>query len=379
MKIAMVSWEYPPQFSGGLGIHCQAITHELTTMGIDIDFYLPAFKKVEFHAPEGMNIYHVQMNHPFSHSSYSGSVIWDSVMHFRRRLEEEFDSEGIDIIHAHDWMGVLSATPIAKKYKIPLVWTVHSTEYDRSAGKPLHPAIFNVEQEALGIVKHTIAVSKRTKQILIDLYHADPNRVTTIYNGIDISSFEQMANRDYQKNDGYILFLGRVTGQKAPDVFLEAARLVLAEQKNVRFMIAGDGDLLNKLRLTAQRWKIDDRVEFTGSVFGDQLLECYKNALLYVLPARSEPFGITVLEAMAAGIPTIISTTTGAGEIVENVHVIEPNQPKELAKVILTLLNDEKLRQTLGQKGAQEARKWSWKQVANQTRSIYLNVLDKTQ
>jgi glycosyltransferase involved in cell wall biosynthesis len=379
MKTAMVSWEYPPQFSGGLGIHCQAITHELTKMGIEIDFYLPVIKKAKFDTPEGMTIHPVHMNQPFSHSSYLGNAIWDSVMQFKKRLEEVFHPEGIDLIHAHDWMGVFAATPIAQKYKIPLIWTVHSTEYDRSAGKSLHPAIFAVEQEALGAVKHTIAVSKRTKQILIDRYHADSDHITAIYNGIDISAYGQMAaNRDYKKTDGYVLFLGRVTGQKAPDVFLEAARLVLAERKNVRFMIAGNGDMLNKLRLLAQRWKIDDCVEFTGSVFGDQLFECYKNALLYVLPARSEPFGITVLEAMAAGIPTIISSTTGAGEIVKNVQVIEPNQPKELADAILALLNDEKRRQTLGQKGAQEARKWSWKRVADQIRSVYLKILNST-
>jgi glycogen synthase len=374
MKIAMISWEYPPQFSGGLGTHCQAVVHELTKIGVHIDFYLPTLKKVEFNTPNGMNIHQIKMKHSFLNDSYLGNVMWDSVMEFRLRLEKVFQPEGIELIHAHDWMGVFAATAISQKYKIPLIWTVHSTESDRAAGKPLHPAILTIEREALGMVNHTIVVSQRTKQILISHYCADPNHVTTIYNGIDISSFEQMTNRDYQKTDGYILYLGRVTGQKAPDVFLEAARLVLAERINTRFMIAGDGDLLHKLRLSAQRWKIDDRVEFTGSVFGDRLLECYKNALLYVLPARSEPFGITVLEAMAAGIPTIISTTTGVGEIVKNVHFIKPNHPRELATAILTLLNDGNLRQILGQKGAQEVQKLSWEQVAAETYSLYLKL-----
>jgi glycosyltransferase involved in cell wall biosynthesis len=185
-----------------------------------------------------------------------------------------------------------------------------------------------------------------------------------------------MASRDYQSTEGYVLFLGRVTRQKAPDDFLEAAKLVLEERNNVRFMIAGDGDLLNKLRLKARRLKIQDRIKFTGNVLSEELLECYKEAVLYVLPARSEPFGITVLEAMAAGIPTIITSTTGVGEIIQNVHVIEPNQPKELAKAIIHLLNNPELRASLGQNGALEAKSWSWKKAAEETHRLYQSLLD---
>jgi glycogen synthase len=123
--------------------------------------------------------------------------------------------------------------------------------------------------------------------------------------------------------------------------------------------------------------KINDRVEFTGKVFGKKLLDCYQNAIMFVLPARSEPFGLTVLEAMAAGLPTIISSTTGVGEIIENVSVIEPNQPKQLAKAIIQLLDNAELRKELGEKGATEAKKWSWKHVAAETRLLYEKVLNK--
>lgn len=378
MKVAMISWEYPPQFSGGLGIHCRAITREMTSIGIGVEFYLPGFKILQFDTPDNMNIHHVQMGKEFSENVYLGSVIWDSVKDFKIRLENAFEPAGIDIIHAHDWMGFFAARGIAEKYKIPIIWTVHSTEYDRAAGKPLNPAIFAIEEEAIDFVQHTIAVSKRTQQILIEHYAAKPENISIIYNGIDVSSFQEMASRDYQNTDGPILFLGRLTGQKAPDDFLKAASLILAERKDVRFMIAGNGDLLHKLRLKTRRMKIYDHVEFTGSVEGERLLECYKKALLFVLPARSEPFGLTVLEAMAAGIPTIISSATGVGEIVENVYVVNPNDPNDLAKAIIKLLDDPVLRQTLGQKGAQEARKWSWKQVASETHQLYLKSIYST-
>lgn len=377
MRVAMISWEYPPQFSGGLGVHCQALVRELTSIGVLIELYLPAFKEIEFETTDGMIIQHVQLSKPFTDSSYIGSGIWDSVLDFRNRLSEVFQPDGIELIHAHDWMGAFAAAEIAKKYDIPLIWTVHSTEYDRAAGKPHNPEIVHIEQDALLTACHTISVSQRTKKILIDHYQTNPEKITAIYNGIDISLFEQMANRNYHQTDGVILFLGRITGQKAPDDFLKAAQLVLSERPNARFMLAGEGDLLNKLRLRARRLKINDRVEFTGKVFGKKMLDCYQNAIMFVLPARSEPFGLTVLEAMAAGLPTIISSTTGVGEIIENVSVIEPNQPNQLAKAIIQLLDNAELRKELGEKGAAEAKKWSWKHVAAETRHLYEKVLNK--
>ena len=370
----MVSWEYPPQFSGGLGIHCQEIVKALTSIGVHIDFYLPAFKTENFEIPQKVTMYHVETKMATSSNSYHGSEIWEAVKEFRTRLEEMFNPKGIDIIHAHDWMGVYAATPIAKRYKIPLVWTVHSTEYDRAAGMPVHPGILAIEQEALENVDHTITVSERMKQNLILLYNADPNKITVIYNGINTARFDEIRRRDYQSTEGYILFLGRITGQKGPEDFLEAARIVLAERDDVRFMIAGDGDLLYSLRRRAKRWKISNFVEFTGSVFDEKLVDCYKNALLFVLPAVSEPFGLTVLEAMASGIPTIISTTTGAGEVVNYVKKVEPKQPNQLAQAIITLLNNPQLRKTLGEEGSKEAHQLSWENIADQTRSLYLQL-----
>jgi glycogen synthase len=378
MRVAMISWEYPPQFSGGLGVHCQALVPELTSIGVYIELYLPSFQEIEFETIDGMVIHHVKLGKPFMDSSYIGSVIWDSVLDFRNRLAEVFQPDGIDLIHAHDWMGAFAAADIAKKYDIPLIWTVHSTEYDRAAGKPHNPEIVHIEQDALLNASHTISVSQRTKKILIEQYQTNPEKITVIYNGIDSSLFEQMASRNYQETDGPILFLGRITGQKAPDDFLKAAQLVLSERPNARFMLAGEGDLLNKLRLRARRLKINDRVQFTGRVFGKKMLDCYRNAIMFVLPARSEPFGLTVLEAMAAGLPTIISSSTGVGEIIENVSVIEPNEPKQLANAIIELLDNADLRKELGEKGAAEAKKCSWKNVAAETRLLYETVLSKS-
>ncbi|MEX2460165.1 MAG: glycosyltransferase family 4 protein [Paenibacillaceae bacterium] len=380
MKIAMIGWEYPPQYSGGLGIHCKAIVRELTGMGVLVDFYLPSLpNKIPIEIPERMTLYSVEIEHSNANlmHTYSGNMIWDTVNQFRQQLNVRFQPEGIDIIHAHDWMGVYSAFDIAQRYHIPLVWTVHSTEYDRAAGKPSHPGILSIEEEAIAISDRTIAVSLRTQKILIEQYCAAPDKIEVIYNGIDTSPFEQLPHRDYHPNNGFVLYLGRVTGQKGPELFLEAARLVLLTKKDTRFMIAGEGELLGKLRRRARRLKINDRVEFIGAVVGDQVLECYRNAVIFILPAFSEPFGITVLEAMAAGLPTIITTTTGAGEIVKFVEIVKPNDPNELAQKIISLLENPVLRQTLGQEGAKEVSQYTWKRTADEICSVYEKLLIK--
>ncbi|MEH7385237.1 glycosyltransferase family 4 protein [Bacillus sp. JJ1521] len=376
MKIAMISWEYPPQFSGGLGIHCYKIVHALTHIGVKVDFYLPAYNTENFDIPEGMTMHHLQMSDSISTNAYNQGTDLDTIKKFMIQLEENFKPEGIDLIHAHDWMGVFAASRLAERYNIPLIWTIHSTEYDRAAGMPVNPGILTIEQEALKNVKHTITVSNRLKQSLVLDYNADPNKISVIYNGIESKSFQEISKRNYQKTDGYILFLGRVTGQKGPDDFLKAAQILLSERDDIRFMIAGDGDLLKRLKRRAKRWRIYDRIEFTGSVYGDQVLDCYEKAIIFVLPSVSEPFGITVLEAMASGLPTIISTNTGAGEVVKHVIYVEPNQPNELAQAIITLLNNPQLRQTLGEEGAREVSTLTWENIANETRSLYSRLLD---
>ncbi|MBP1155871.1 MULTISPECIES: glycosyltransferase family 4 protein [unclassified Paenibacillus] len=375
MKVAMIGWEYPPSFSGGLGVHCQALVRELTSMAVDIEFYLPTDGKTQFDIPDRMTMHPMVL--PNSESSYNARVTWEAVQQFRDWLEAYFTPKGIDIIHAHDWMGIFAAMRISRLHNIPLIWTVHSTEYDRSAGMSLHPGILSIELEALSQANYTIAVSKRTKHTLVKRYQNDSAPIAVIYNGLDAGPFTPMSHRNYLHDEGHILFLGRVTEQKGPGIFLEAARIVLAET-DARFVIAGDGELLGILRRRARRWEIDNRVEFTGAVFGAPLYDCYRNAILFVLPAVSEPFGITVLEAMASGIPSIISTTTGAGEIIKHALKVNPNNPQELAQTILVLLKHPRLRQSIGQNSAREARHWTWKRVARETYSLYQQVLIRT-
>lgn len=376
MKIAMISWEYPPQFSGGLGIHCQALTNELTKSNFTIDFYLPCFRENmgPFNPPQGMTLYPVETELLHAAYTYSGDDVLAVLPYFQNGLEEIFSPVGIDLIHAHDWMGAYSSINLAKRYKLPLIMTVHSLEQDRTANMPPNKEIQQLEKEAIQNADYIITVSKRSKECIVQQYSINPDKISVIYNGIDPTPFSIQRQKFFNRKDPYILFLGRITAQKGPFDFLKAARIVLGK-RNVKFVIAGEGDLKGLLRRQAKLWGIDDKVEFTGKLTGTLLYECYRNALIYVLPSISEPFGITVLEAMAAGVPVITTTVTGAVEILNYVIKVEPSQPELLSKLIIELLDNPKLRQELGEKGRQEIQKWTWHKTASLTSQIYQSVL----
>lgn len=376
MKIAMISWEFPPQFSGGLGIHCQALANELTNANLFLDFYMPYFgeRKEAFSPPRGMNLYHVDTELLHTAYTYSGDDVLTALPYFQRGLEEMFSPEGIDLIHAHDWMGAYSSIKIAKRYKIPLIMSVHSLEQDRAAYMPPHTEIKQIEKEALHAADYIITVSERSKISIIEQYSIPPEKISVVYNGIEPALFSIGNNPLNKSKEPYILFLGRVTAQKGPHDFLKAARIVL-EHRDAKFVIAGEGDLKGLLRRQAKLWGIDDKVEFTGKLTGTALYECYQNALVYVLPSIAEPFGITVLEAMSAGIPVITTTVTGAAEILNQVIKVEPNQPELIAKHIIKLLDNPIMRQNKGNDGRQEVLHWTWEKTASQTSQVYQTVL----
>lgn len=167
-----------------------------------------------------------------------------------------------------------------------------------------------------------------------------------------------------------------MTGQKGPGDFLSAAKLLLEQgRRDVQFTIAGDGDLLTQLKRRATEWGISRHVRFLGRVVGRDQLACYRQASVFVLPSLSEPFGLTVLEAMAAGLPAIITHTTGAGEVVENVIRVHANDPEGLAQAIASLLDSADLRRKIGQSGSLEVEQFDWARVASKTYEVYMRVL----
>lgn len=200
-----------------------------------------------------------------------------------------------------------------------MVIHVHATDFDRSGGK-VNPTVYNIEKNGMDHADHIMCVSNLTRRIVIEKYHQDPSKVTAVHNAVDPLSGETLAIEG-QKNikEKVVTFLGRITMQKGPEYFVDAATQVLKKTDHIRFVMAGSGDMMNKmLRLVADRG-IADRFHFTGFLKGKQVYEMLKSSDVYVMPSVSEPFGISPLEAMQCGVPSIISHQSGCSEILHKV------------------------------------------------------------
>ena len=376
----MIGWEFPPFMAGGLGIHCLELTTQLAKMGVDIDFYMPHIAiegdlRVAQHHKH-LRIHEVEAEpgmSPYGDSSRRGydDAFNDAVWQYNMRVVDAFASQDADVIHAHDWITYKGGAEIKRRTGKPLVWSCHSTEYDRSAGFFPQQWIIDIEKAAVRDADLVIAVSEYTRKQLIDRYGADPARVVAIHNGVDFSKWADVADRDYSQSSKVVLYLSRVSRQKGPMSFIRAAKRVIHRDRNVRFVVAGKGEMIPEMIQYCIENGIMENVSFTGFVPDNEAQRLYEAADVYVLPSVSEPFGISVLEAMTSGCPTIVSKTTGVGEALTHVLRAEHWDSDEIADQIMAVLRDKPLREALGKNGALEVRKFTWERCGRRTLDAY--------
>jgi len=376
----MIGWEFPPFMAGGLGIHCLELTTQLAKMGVDIDFYMPHIAiegdlRVAQHHKH-LRIHEVEAEpgmSPYGDSSRRryDDAFNDAVWQYNMRVVDAFASQDADVIHAHDWITYKGGAEIKRRTGKPLVWSCHSTEYDRSAGFFPQQWIIDIEKAAVRDADLVIAVSEYTRKQLIDRYGADPARVVAIHNGVDFSKWADVADRDYSQSSKVVLYLSRVSRQKGPMSFIRAAKRVIHRDRNVRFVVAGKGEMIPEMIQYCIENGIMENVSFTGFVPDNEAQRLYEAADVYVLPSVSEPFGISVLEAMTSGCPTIVSKTTGVGEALTHVLRAEHWDSDEIADQIMAVLRDKPLREALGKNGALEVRKFTWERCGRRTLDAY--------
>jgi len=280
-------------------------------------------------------------------------------------------TEQFDIIHAHDWLtypaGIHTKTVSGK----PLVIHVHATDYDRSRGN-VNPEVYRIEKDGMDYADHIITVSDLTRFTVIEKYHQDPVKVSTVHNAVEPLSKDILAISDKRGvKDKIVTFLGRITMQKGPEYYVEAAAKVLARAKNVRFIMAGSGDMMNQMiRLAAQR-NISDRFHFTGFLKGKQVYEILRSSDVYVMPSVSEPFGISPLEAMLCGVPSIISKQSGCAEILNYAIKVDYWDIDALADAIYGLITYPALHTFLQEEGRNEVNNIKWEYAGQKVRNIY--------
>ncbi|MTV36643.1 glycosyltransferase family 4 protein [Duganella radicis] len=371
LSVLMFGWEFPPHISGGLGTACYGLTKAIKQLGgVRTTLLLP-----RRHADDDAR--HVAIRYPAEDvaglpvegtSAYCASLL-PAASRFAESMAGMLAAlPAPDVIHAHDWLTAPAALAARRVLNRPLVFHVHSTERDRCARTP-DQAIRQIEASALAQADAVVAVSEHTRRQLIREYGVDPARIEVVYNGIDLP--EAGPRRAARTDAPLICFLGRVTYQKGPAYFLRAAAIALEANPALRFVMAGDGDLLPAMRALAAGLGIADRVSFTGFLTAEEVAQLFRHAAVLVMPSISEPFGLVALEAAAAGVPVVISEHAGVTEILSQVVRIRPDDVHGIARAMLDVTSDEVLAQRLRVGGGNEIRAVSWRRAALHLQSIY--------
>ncbi|HVT81102.1 MAG TPA: glycosyltransferase family 4 protein, partial [Phycisphaerae bacterium] len=304
-----------------------------------------------------------------AHTQYAGDLFAETGRYARLAMAVA-RGEKFGVVHAHDWMTFEAAMAVASASGKPLVLQIHSTELDR-AGAAANARIMEIERQGMMAADRVIAVSYKTKTQLIEKYGIDPQKIEVVYNATDAVPPPPAEKAPLRKKQKTVLFLGRLTQQKGPDYFLRAAQKVLSVEPDVKFVVAGKGDLLDDLKELAAELGIKKKVVFTGFLKKDPVQKAFRAADVYVMPSLSEPFGIAPLEALAHDVPVIISKQSGVAEVLRHVLKVDFWDTEDLANKILAVLRHPSLAQTLRERGNLEVRQLSWDDSARRIAEVY--------
>ena len=428
MRVLMFGWEFPPHIAGGLGTACEGIVKGLAHNGVQTLFVMPhasgdedqsattiinasdepvthvskmasdlsemvKFEYVDsnivpyvdpeeyFEAIEKMKKEHLEntvigFGQKFTFSGKYGANLLEEVSRYALvggsiavRHKDEFD-----IIHAHDWLTYLAGIAAKELTGKPLVVHVHATSYDRGTDDMVDTRVLDIETRGMQAADRVITVSDLTRNIVVNRYGIDPAKVVTVHNAVDFSGREDIKVERGIK-DKVVTFLGRITFQKGPEYFIEAAAKVLKRTRNVHFVMAGSGDMMNRCIKHVAKLGISDRFHFTGFLRGADVQKMFAMSDVYIMPSVSEPFGISPLEAMRSNVPSVISKQSGAAEVLKYAFKVDFWDVDALADDIYALLQYPALADFASRKGFDEVNRLKWNEAAAKMKTIYESLL----
>ncbi len=427
MRVLMFGWEFPPHISGGLGTACFGLTKALSEKGVEIDFVVPRLYGDEpqngsvLTSASGVvtrlsqkevcivEIYisiipidssilpyeteesylermrkrqnltqeqfietkrrFISLSEPMTFEGGYGGNLFDEVARYAVVAASIAKQKEFDVIHAHDWL-CYKAGEIAKQISgKPLVVHVHATEFDRS-GEGINRRVYEMERQGMEAADKIVCVSEFTRNIVIEKYKQNPQKVVCVHNGAELPT-QKSVHMQNSLNKKIVSFIGRITFQKGPDYFVEMAEKVLQKDKDFIFVMAGDGDMLNRMIDLVARKRISENFFFTGFLRGEDMKTMLAMSDVYVMPSVSEPFGIMPLEAMQAGIPTIISRQSGVSEVLRNVIKVDFWDIDEMADAVYALGTQKVLSDTLSVQGRYESESVTWGKAADKLSELY--------
>lgn len=429
MRVLMFGWEFPPHIAGGLGTACYGIVKGLAYNGVQTLFVMPSasgdedqsaariisasdvpvesvgstvdefLDKVKF-VRIGSNMipyvdpeeFHEMVESErrlqsenltkcigtkFRFSGRYGSNLMEEVAHYAMvggTIAMEHKDE-FDIIHAHDWLTYLAGIAAKELTGKPLVVHVHATSFDRGTEDQIDSRVYDIERRGMMAADKVVAVSDLTRNIVINKYGIDPEKVVTVHNAVDFSGRENV-KVERGVRDKVVTFLGRITFQKGPEYFIEAAAKVLKRTDGVRFVMAGSGDMMNRCIRYVARLGISDRFHFTGFLRGAEVQKMFAMSDVYIMPSVSEPFGISPLEAMRSGVPAVISNQSGAAEVLKYAFKVDFWDVDAMADDIYALLKYPALADFAAREGYDEVNRLKWNIATAKLKNIYESVVN---
>ncbi len=425
MKVLMFGWEFPPHIAGGLGTACYGLTKGLAYNGVKVHFVVPKAygdedqSQITLHSAEGVEFsernfsfgrYYEQMRYfeigsniiPYLSPEEFEILVTEEdardVTKTEKMLGQKFKFSGaygkdlmlevsryamvasviarqldFDLIHAHDWLTYAAGVAAKRATGKPLVVHMHATEFDRS-GENVNQQVYNIERMGMSEADLVISVSNFTRQIVINKYGIDPEKVITVHNAVEADERER---EQYKRNvpEKIVTFLGRITFQKGPDYFVQSAIKVLQKDPNVRFVMAGSGDMLNRIIQQVAALGVADKFHFTGFLKGPEVTKMFAMSDVYVMPSVSEPFGISPLEAMRSNVPVIISKQSGVSEVLKHAVKVDFWDTDAMADAIYGLLHYKALSKMFKKLGKDEVDNLKWDNSAAKVKNVYEEAL----
>ena len=403
MKILMLGWELPPHNSGGLGVACFYMAKALAKNGADIDFVVPYKNKhTEIKFMKVLNATNFSEIHKFGAGAYD-SPRWTRSSHNVskflpdiRSIQTEYcnfireylanPKNKPDVIHAHDWL-TMEAGMLAKELTgAPLITHIHATEFDRSGGTSGNQKIHNIEYAGICASDKVFAVSKNTRNIIIEKYQIQPKKVEVVYNAIETSTLANPQDYDertyryleYLKSQGYtvVMTLTRFTVQKGLTFLMQAISEAVSKNPKITLLLVGDGEQRNELIKMASDFQISNKIFFTGFLRGDKWRDAYGVADVFVMSSVNEPFGLTALEAAHFNNALIISKQSGVGEVLQNILRYDFWDTKKLASQIYEVSTNKELLQNLKNGVRKEYDRISWSDIAEQIMEEFIHLTE---
>ena len=383
----MFSWEFPPRVVGGLARHVHDLSAALAADGTDVD--VVTIDEDGTAPPEetihGVRVFRVRPYHLIPRDFISGILQLNLAM-LQQTLTLQQQGEVYDVVHAHDWLVAYAARAVKHALRLPLVATIHATEYGRNRG--LHTDeqryISDVEWWLTYEAWKVICCSHYMRQELQRVFHLPEDKIEIVANGVDPCQFQSgredltVRSRYCAPEEKIVFFVGRLVQEKGVHILLEAVPRILAVMPKTKFVIAGKGPALDSLRAQARHLGIEGQVYFTGYINDETRNALYKSAAVAVFPSLYEPFGIVALEAMAANVPVVVTDTGGLAEIVEHgtdgLKCFPGNAPSLADQVIALLRNDSAAREMSKEALQKVEKEFSWQEIARRTRNIYQDV-----